>query len=351
MKDYKKKYEPIFNSFIKSDKNKDIDSNPSTMRDIGCGENALVKEVRYKKKSCAAKLTEKLTGIAYSKNLRGPNLLKTHQILETKYDGNYYNIIIMEKALLRDLGKLAIYLQENNFLKLINNPFFEIIGNNLVKYITKEIVKGLETLDRNELVHYDLKLENILIESGFKIKISYFSFLINLKEYKKNNEKLKIPKETRGYMTPEYFRDDERYDAESIKKQDYFALGASLFLLIMGGQMLKYKKSDEQLSEDRIIDLLQRDIAHLESNALLDNDMVEFIKDLIQYIPDERPSFEFIYRNKWLNKDFNYILPLTHTFLKEEEDKLIKELVKSDFIMEKQKSIENELRRNFEFVE
>ena len=169
MKDYKKKYEPIFNSFIKSDKNKDIDSNPSTMRDIGCGENALVKEVRYKKKNCAAKLTEKLTGIAYSKNLRGPNLLKTHQILETKYDGNYYNIIIMEKALLRDLGKLAIYLQENNFLKLINNPFFEIIGNNLVKYITKEIVKGLETLDRNELVHYDLKLENILIESGFKI--------------------------------------------------------------------------------------------------------------------------------------------------------------------------------------
>ena len=63
--------------------------------------------------------------------------------------------------------------------------------------------------------------------------------------------------------------------------------------------MLKYKKSDEQLSEDRIIDLLQRDIAHLESNALLDNDMVDFIKDLIQYIPDERPSFEFIYRNKW----------------------------------------------------
>ena len=75
-------------------------------------------------------------------------------------------------------------------------------------------------------------------------------------------------------------------------------------MIKMGNQMLKYRKfNDDKMTEDRIIDLLQRDIANIQSHPLIDNDFKSFLCNLIQYIPEERPSFEEIYRNKWLNKN------------------------------------------------
>ncbi len=51
-----------------------------------------------------------------------------------------------------------------------------------------------------------------------------------------------------------------------------------------------------------------------------------------------RPSFEQIYRNKWLNKDIEYVDAIFSAFEKDEE-KLILEFQKNDFLMQKEKDL------------
>ena len=167
-----------------------------------------------------------------------------------------------------------------------------------------------------------------------------------------NEKSIKIPGGTKGYVTPEYYQKKE-IDKLTAKKQDYFALGATIYLLKVGYQMLKYKKyENDTLTEDRIIDLLQRDVAHIRADPLMDKDFVDFLCQLIQYIPEERPSFEEIYRNKWLNKDLDEISFIINSFIEGEESVLMKELIKSDYLIKKQAEIKKEEnRKNFTFID
>ena len=341
------KFDKIFKAFKETIP--DIEFN----RILGEGGFGEVREAKYQNKIYAAKVTEKNERSFYPEKLVGPNIIKIYKVFEKRIENKDYYLIIMEKALLRDLGTFCKYLHDN-YSRLINRPFMEIIGNNFLKFVIMQIVRRLEILDRNELVHFDIKPENLLIQQGLNIKITDFSFLKNLQELEKGNERLKLPGGTPGYLTPEYFHSTEKVDKITAKKQDYFALGATIYVLKVGFQMLKYKKYDnDKMTEDRIIDLLQRDIAHIRSEPLMDKDFVEFLCKLIQYVPEERPSFEEIYRNKWLNKDADYISLLAYAFSDIDEHTFMKELIKSDFLMQKQREIhDNEKNRsNFKFVE
>ena len=345
-------FERLFGEFKKA--NKEIEDSKKV---LGSGDFGEVREIKYKGKVYAGKLTEKKNGKLNPEKIRGPNIVKIYKILEQKIqekksDGKTYNLILMEKALIKDLGTLNKYLH-NNFFKLINKPFLEEMGNNFLKFFVKQIVQGLEILERNELVHFDIKPENILIQSGLSLKISDFSFLIDLQEYKDSFNSIKISGGYPGYVTPESFY-MENFDKITAKKQDYFALGATIFLIKVGSQMLKYTRNEnEKMTEDRIIDLLQRDIAHIRANPLINKDFVNFLCKLMQYVPEERPSFEEIYRNKWLNDNFEEILLTINMFTEGEENTLMKELTKSDFIIEKENEIHNneKQRTKFKFVE
>ena len=349
----KTSFDHIFAEFKKS--NKEIEDTKKILGNGGFGE---VREIKYKGRIYAGKVAEKKNGKLNPEKIRGPNIIKIYKIFEKKMsekkgEGKSYNLILMEKALLKDLGTMIKHLHHNNFLKLINQPFLEVIGNNLVKFFLKQILQGLEILERNELVHFDIKPENLLIHTGLTLKISDFSFLMDLQEYENDSRSIKIPGGTPGYVSPEFFH-EQTIDRVTAKKQDYFALGATLYLLKVGTQMLKYNKNDnDKMTEDRIIDLLQRDIALIRADPLMNKDFVDFLCRLIQYVPEERPSFEEIYRNKWLNENFEEVLSTINMFTEGDENTLMKELTKSDFIIEKEKEIHNneKQRSKFKFVE
>ena len=322
------------------------DKNPN---ELGIGE---VRGLRLENKSYAAKLIKSTGKEYYIEKLRGPNIIKTYKILENSYKNEKYNLFVMEKASLRSLNKMKEKIHNEQIFRYINSPFSDISGNNLTKYFARQIIKGLELLERNELVHYGIKVENILICSKLILKISNFSTIINLKE--KGNEKFKIPEIINRYVTPEYFKEEKEIDNIVSKKQDYFALGYTLFLLKVGYHMMTYKKeSEDKLSEDRIIDLLQRDMARIRSNPLFNKEFVEFVCSLIAYVPEERPSFEEIYRNKWLNENIEDIVKVNRAFSEINEYKLLYEFIKSDYIFERQREIESKKpkkRSNFKFV-
>ena len=326
------KFEEIFREYQSSG---DINS---FGKDLGRGAFGVVKDVKIKNKTFAGKLVMKDTSEEdkLTSELRGPNIIRIQKICKPKIrGGQVYHLVIMEKAILRDLGKLNNYFHEHNLLKLkIEKPFDEPLEDTLLRYYAKQMVDGLEVLGRNNYVHFDIKPDNVLITINLALKLSDFSIL---KRVDDNLSDFRIPGGTAGYMTPEYYL-NQKISSDTARKQDYFALGSTIFLLKYGLSFLKYKKyEDKQLIADRIIDILFRNINYIYKQPLADEDFIRFLTKLINYKPGDRYCFEQIYRNKWLNKNTEYIEDVLSNF-ENDEEKLLMEFQKQDYVI-KQKEI------------
>lgn len=252
----------------------------------------------------------------------------------------------MEKAVLRDLGKLNEFHHRHNLLKLIKNKiddpyqFDENTGDFLIKFYGRQIINSLETLDQNNYAHFDIKLDNLLMNINLNIKLTDFSLLRKISD---SEEKFKLPGGTQGYITPEYYL-SKNVTIDVARKQDYFALGSCLFYLKFGIPLLRYKKyEDTEMNADRIIDILLRNINYLKTNIFTDKDFIKFIIKLLSFKPEDRPTFQQIYRNKWVNKDID-ILDKTIMAFENDEEKLILELQKKDYLIKKE--IENKIKEN-----
>ena len=306
---------------------------------LGKGAFGEVRDIIYKNnRIMAGKLmkresNEKTEEEKYAAELRNHNIIKINKIFTKNIGGENYDLIIMEKAFLKNFAKLNEFYHRHNLLKLIFYPFDEPLGDSLLRFYSRQIINALETLDRNYYIHYDIKPENLLITINLIVKLSDFSLLRKVKD-----GNTKVPGGTLGFLTPEYYI-DRNMPCEDARKQDYFALGSTLFYLKYGTQMLKYKKSDNnEINSFSVIDLLQKNIAFIKSRKMADEDFIDFLCSLIQYRPKDRPSFEEIYRNKWLNKDVEYINDIVNTF-ENDEEQLIMELQKNDFLIKKEKEL------------
>ena len=334
------KLEKAFKNIIESNNLTDL------KKRLGKGGFGLVNEVSHKDKSYAAKLIKKEDDEKNDESkiileFRGPGIVKVNKIIDKNVDGESYHLILMEKAPLRSLKEFNNLLHKKNGLKLLFRSPFEVVGDNLLRFYVKQIVKGLELLDRSNFSHFDIKPQNILTFIGINLKLTDFGLLRNPEKNKTNDNKFMIPGGTRGYLTPEYYQNKGLVNLEDAKKQDYFALGATIYQLKYGEEMLNYKEyNDNLMTSDLIIDLIQKSIDEIKSKKLSDKDFIEFLCSLIQYRPSERPDFEQIYRNKWLNKNTEEITEILENN-ELDEKKLIIEMNKSDFLIEKRNYLNN----------
>ena len=316
---------------------------------LGRGAFGVVRELTINKKLLAGKLIIKNKGQKSEEEkfgiiLRGLNIININKIIPSRIGLNDYDLIIMEKAALRDLGKINEALHKHNLLKIIYNPFDEVLGDNLLRFYSKQIINALELLDRNYYIHNDIKPENILITNNLIVKLTDFSLL-----RKVLNNETRIAGGTQGYLSPEYYIDKE-VKSEVARKQDYFALGSTLYFIKYGEQMLNYKKysdKNEILNADEIVKLLEKNRDRIKSGKSSDREFINFLCSLIGYKPEDRPFFEEIYRNIWLNNNLVQINNIQSIYYKDEE-KMIIELQKSDFLIKKEKEIENYINSVYE---
>ena len=92
---------------------------------------------------------------------------------------------------------------------------------------------------------------------------------------------------------------------------------------------------------DEIVDLLEQKRDNIKLGKMSDEEFINFLCSLIQFNPEDRPSFEEIYRNIWLNKN-SEIINNIYSINQRREDKLIMELQKSDFLIKKEKDFNSE---------
>ena len=329
------------------------------------------------------------------KEFRGVNIIKINKEIETE-DKKIY-IIIMELSTMGDLTKLYYKIEKTSddekknlsFLtleeekKIFKQPFLEKFGDNLTRFFVKQMISALKTFYQGNLVHFDIKPLNILLFKNLEIKLIDFGFLKRLDD---PDTKKRIPGGTPGYVSPEYYYNYKlkgELDDESLRKQDYFAIGATIYFLKYGKEMLDYKayprkindinnnnqnnnnqnnrnrqqeetmeeehkakikiKSSKELTGDVLIYSLDKAMYDIKSQKFQDKDFDEFLCQLIQFKPKDRPDFEHIIRNKWLNKNLEEIDKISkiNSF---DESNLILELQKSDFLINNSRKY----RKNFD---
>lgn len=126
--------------------------------------------------------------VSYMRNLDHPNIVR---FIDSSEGASYVNRYGDETTVVYIASELCT-----------NGNIFEWVANTgafsekLARYYFHQMISGLEYLHNQGMSHRDLKLENILIDHEFKLKIADFGFA----SVKASNE---TRKGTHGYMAPE----------------------------------------------------------------------------------------------------------------------------------------------------
>ena len=316
------------------------------IKKLGKGGFGLAYKVKKQNKYYAAKLIkvekkEKDNEADIIKEFRGQNIVKVNYVIEKNIANNIYYVIIMEEAPFKSLKSLISDLRNNRLFDLIYNSPFEIIGDNLLKFFISQLIQGLEILNRNNFCHFDIKPDSILIFNKFYVKWADFGLLRDVNNIKSENNMIQVPGGTVGYFPPEFYQQSRKLYKEQAFKSDYFALGATIYYIKYGKKMLNYfQNSDDLMTSNTILEQIEKKIDEIKSDKSSDKEFTDFLCDLIQYKPTDRPDLKLLLGNKWLNKNKEEIEDIIEiNFL--DDKKLLIEINKSDYLIKKKKYLEN----------
>ena len=334
---------------------------------LGEGGDGLAYEVIKNNKTYAAKLIKlnpkaKECEADIIKEFRGPNIVKFNYVEKKTVANSIYYLIVMEKATFNSLAHFLHDIRRNNILDIIYGSSFQIIGDNLLRFFISQLIQGLEILNRNNFCHFDIKPQNILVFQGLYIKWADFGYLRDLEtiaiEDKNNNnnnndgKKIDVPGGTRGYFSPEFYLNKGEILLKQAFKHDYFGLGATIYYMKYGKNMLNYydsgrEEKDYIMTSNQIIEQIEKKMDEIKSDKSSDKEFIDLLCSLIQYSPEQRPDLESMYKNKWLNKnreEINSIVEINDTDAK----KILMEINKSDFLIKKKMYLDSIHKKNNE---
>lgn len=97
------------------------------------------------------------------------------------------------------------------------------MGEDIGRFLFRQLMKSIKYMHSRNVVHRDLKIENILYDEQMNIKVADFGF----STYKSIN-KLKSYRGTMTYMAPE-IKQGKQYDG---RQADVFSAGVILFIIV-----------------------------------------------------------------------------------------------------------------------
>lgn len=205
---------------------------------------------------------------------------KTHQNIVKYYDIYYEGdsvYIVME------------YCDSENLAKILKRPMKE----HYVKYYMKQIINGIKYLHDNNIIHCDIKPDNILLTNNKKtIKICDFGFSkcvdLNLTQNETNNI-CGSP----YYMAPEIFI-DKKYDYNI----DIWSLGVIFYEMIYGELPFLRCKDVTQLIQ-KLKKTTSINVPKFTLNIVSDN-CVSLILSMLKKNKDERITLIDIKNHVWL---------------------------------------------------
>ena len=150
---------------------------------------------------------------------KNQNIIKIYGFYEIKK--NELDCIIMEYG---KFGNLR------DFQKKILQR--EVLSEQLLCFFTLQILNGLNHCHKCIVVHFDLKLQNIIIDEYLMVKLIDFSVALNYNRI--NSDKIRTPfRGTSFYMPPEVIK-SKTINVNDLNKIDLYSLGMILYYLAFG---------------------------------------------------------------------------------------------------------------------
>ncbi|EJD73944.1 CAMK/CAMKL/MARK protein kinase, partial [Loa loa] len=201
------------------------------------------------------------------KQLDHPNIVKLYQVMET--ENTLY--LVMEYA---SGGEVFDYLVAHGRMK-----------EKEARAKFRQIVSAVQYLHQKNIIHRDLKAENLLLDSDMNIKIADFGFSNQFVIGNKLDTFCGSP----PYAAPELFQ-GKKYDGPEV---DVWSLGVILYTLVSGslpfdGQNLKELRERVLRGKYRIPFYMSTDCENLLKKFLVLN-------------PARRGTLETIMKDRWMN--------------------------------------------------
>lgn len=185
-------------------------------------------------------------------------------------------------------GDLEMCLQRQK--ELHNEPF----SQEVVQHIMKQIIAGFIYLHSSEILHRDIKLENILVifpteedkkyfnMLNAKIKITDFGFARYLKKENLAKSVLGSPNTMDPKILRKYAHLDNDTEFGYDKKVDIWSLGILTYELLIGCPPFEASSYEELLGK------IEKGEYHIPHQITLSIEAISFLNGMLQYNPENR---------------------------------------------------------------
>ena len=253
--------------------------------------------------------------VKYLSKINHKNILKVH----------YYGIgkLQLQNGLFQQVYYIIMdYLNHGSLLSQINNNIG--LGEDYGRLVFSQLLDGLEAIHNSNLVHRDIKLENIMLSGDdYTLKFIDFGFATE-----KSNGYLTTFLGTPNYAAPELHL-KQPYLGVS---EDIFSLGVTLFILVTGHLPFLLPVPN---------DILYRHIFCVDyinywrkRNIKVSPSFMELFDNLVAFDPAQRPSISEIRQSKWM-KEINLGL---------------KDQLKNEFIRREKLREQNQMNQNLKMM-
>jgi serine/threonine protein kinase len=199
----------------------------------------------------------------------------------------------------------------------INGTIFDYVdyskgfNDKLARSYMKELFITVNSLHNLGYVHRDIKLENILLDEHFKLKLSDFGFA---KEFDENTkERMSTRLGTEYYMAPE-MRRAARYSGV---KTDVFACGVALFIMVLARPPWHQATPNDPLykfffeeTPEKFWEIVEK---KLNNGKEINNGLKLMLNDMFMPDPQRRPPAEKLFEYEWMQREVCGLEDLYHT--------------------------------------
>jgi len=228
-----------------------------------------IKKMRLKQSSSKQLLSE----ITIMKSLKHPNIVQ------------YFDSFLVEKVIWVTMefmsgGSLADVLSEHDQLKLTEGQ---------MAYVIFEILKALNYMHKNHLIHRDVKSDNALLGSDGTIKLADFGRAAQLTiEQQRRNSVVGTP----YWLAPEVIRGDE-YD----QRVDVWSLGIVLYEMAEGQPPYMTEPAMRALFL-----LMTKGVPPLVNRDKWSVELLDFLDQCLIVDPESRPAAATLLAHPFLKK-------------------------------------------------
>ena len=219
------------------------------------------------------------------------NVLKLYQILnDNKKDKTY---LIMELA---EKGPLVTLNEKDGVFCINTNYRDDIYDEELIKTWIYDIANGLKFIHENNIVHRDIKSDNILIDKNGHCKIADFGCSIKLK-----NGQPDLFSKTEGniYFFPPEFVDGKSKKQFGYKPVDIWAFGVSIYTCIF--KTLPFLPENRENVVELFKEIREAKFDFNRNGIKISKEMETLLLHILDKDPQKRFTAKDIVEYPWLN--------------------------------------------------